>query len=148
MYYTKQPPTYDLVIESVEPRENEVGESTGDDAQPSTIENDQENTMVVPNDNTVQSSNESVNAGSNERNNIPLNRSGRVVKPPRWLIDYETNAVAKYEAKLTDAEERYYEAMKSYQMEYNLVQFFSWLLLSARRLARSSIQTLQEITEF
>jgi len=81
--------------------------------------------MVVPNDNTVQSSNESVNTGSNERNNIPVNRSGRVVKPPRWLIDYETNAVAKYEAKLTDAEERYYEAMKSYQMEYNLVQFFS-----------------------
>jgi hypothetical protein len=29
--------------------------------------------------------------------------------------------VAKYEAKLTDAEERYYEAKKSYQMEYNLV---------------------------
>jgi len=27
----------------------------------------------------------------------------------------------KYEAKLTDAEEKYYEAMKSYQMEYNLV---------------------------
>jgi hypothetical protein len=26
-----------------------------------------------------------------------------------------------YEAKLTDAEERYYEAMKSYQMEKNLV---------------------------
>jgi len=121
MYYTKQPPTYDVVIEPVEPRENEVGEGTGDDAQPSTIENEQENTMVVPNENTVQSSNESVNEGSNERNNIPLTRSGRVIKPPRWLIDYETNAVAKYEAKLTDAEERYYEAMKSYQMEYNLV---------------------------
>jgi hypothetical protein len=25
MYYTKQLPTYDVVIESVEPRENEVG---------------------------------------------------------------------------------------------------------------------------
>jgi hypothetical protein len=70
--------------------------------------------MVVPNENTVHSSNESVNEGSNERNNIPLTRSGRVIiKPPRWLIDYETNAVAKYEAKLTDAEERYYKAMKS-----------------------------------
>jgi hypothetical protein len=94
MYCTKQPPTYDVVIEPVEPRENEVREGTGDDAQPSTIENDQENTMVVPNENTVQSSNESVNEGSNKRNNIPLNRSGRVIKPPRWLIDYETNAVA------------------------------------------------------
>jgi len=69
--------------------------------------------MVVPNENTVQSSNDSVNEGSNERKNIPLTRSGRVIKPPRWLIDYETNAVAKYEAKLTDAEERYYKAMKS-----------------------------------
>jgi hypothetical protein len=72
----KATPTYDVVIQPVEPRENEVGEGTGDDAQPSTIENDQENTMVVPNENTVQSSNESVNEGNKERNNIPLTRSG------------------------------------------------------------------------
>jgi len=72
----KATPTYDVVIEPVEPRENEVGEGTGDDAQPSTIENKQENTMGVPNENTVQSSNESVNEGNKERNNIPLTRSG------------------------------------------------------------------------
>ena len=72
----KATPTYDVVIEPVEPRENEVGEGTGDDAQPSTMETDQENTMVVPNENTVQCSNESVHEGRNKRNNIPLTRSG------------------------------------------------------------------------
>jgi hypothetical protein len=46
-----------------------------------------------------------------------LTRSGRVVKLLSWLIDYETNALAKYERKSTDAEERYSEAMKNYQKE-------------------------------
>jgi hypothetical protein len=44
------------------------------------------------------------------------------VNPPNWLVDYEKKGVEKYEAKVTDAEESYYEAMKNYQKEFYLVE--------------------------
>ncbi len=36
MYYTRQPPTYNVVFEPVELGNNEVGKGTGDKAQPGT----------------------------------------------------------------------------------------------------------------
>jgi NurA-like 5'-3' nuclease len=52
----------------------------------------------------------------------PRTKAGRTVQPPSQLADYETNAIAKYGIKLTDAENRYYEAMESYQKEFNSVE--------------------------
>jgi hypothetical protein len=77
MYYTRQPPTYDVVIEPVDPRDNEVGEGTGDEAQQSTNENVQEINTIVLNENILPSSNE----GSNEGNNVPVTTCGSSCKP-------------------------------------------------------------------
>jgi hypothetical protein len=43
---------------------------------------------------------------------IPITRVGRAMQLqlPIWLVDYETNVVVKYEIKLTDTEEKYYDA--------------------------------------
>jgi hypothetical protein len=70
----------------------------------------------------MQSSKERANEGTIQNSNVvPTTRAGRVVHPPSWLVDYETNAVEKYEIKLTDAEDWYYEAVKSNQKEFDLV---------------------------
>lgn len=43
---------------------------------------------------------------------ISITRAGRAMQLqlPIWLVDCETNVVVKYEIKLADTEEKYYDA--------------------------------------
>jgi hypothetical protein len=115
MFYEKKPKVNDVVIEP-EIEEVEDGRA-GEGIQ---VDDDEDDTADVPmTEEAVDGNIDQAPAEDDEDDEVaPIlqantTRSGRVVNAPRRLIEEYNAMVVNYEIKLTDAETKYYQAIKN-----------------------------------